>query len=276
MAILLALGSGLIIGVADIFGSLAGRAGRVLAPSMWMLLFGAPGLMVLGVVLDGDLIARDMAIGAVAGLASALALLLLYTGYSRTSIGIVAPTVAVVSAAVPVSVGIIVDGAPSTIAVIGIIVGLAAIVLIGWAPDPTTADKNRLAVVLGIGSGIGFGVMAVLLGFTSQDAGVWPALATRLIAAATLAVGGLVMKRPHLPYANTWKFIVPAAVLASVGIALFTLSAQRDVTIAGLLVQSAFAVTIIGGVILYGERSSVSQRVGFVAGAAALIFISVG
>ena len=264
------------IGVADIFGSLAGRAGRVLAPSMWMLLFGAPGLMVLGVVLDGDLIARDMAIGAVAGLASALALLLLYTGYSRTSIGIVAPTVAVVSAAVPVSVGIIVDGAPSTIAVIGIIVGLAAIVLIGWAPDPTTADKNRLAVVLGIGSGIGFGVMAVLLGFTSQDAGVWPALATRLIAAATLAVGGLVMKRPHLPYANTWKFIVPGAVLASVGIALFTLSAQRDVTLAGLLVQSAFAVTIVGGVILYGERSSVSQRVGFVAGAAALVFISVG
>ena len=89
-----------------------------------------------------------------------------------------------------------------------------------------------MAVALGVGSGIGFGVMAVLLGFTSEESGVWPALATRLIAAGTLAVGGLAMKRPHLPHAHTWKFIVPAAVLASVGIALFTLSAQRDVTIA--------------------------------------------
>jgi len=264
------------IGVADIFGSLAGRAGRVLAPSMWMLLFGVPGLIVLGLLVDGDVIARDMSIGAVAGLASALALLLLYTGYSRTSIGIVAPTVAVVSAAVPVTVGIIVDGAPSAIVVIGIFVGLAAIVLIGWAPDAKAAGNTRLAVALGAGSGIGFGVMAVLLGFTSEDAGVWPALATRVIAAATLAVGGLVLRRPHLPYAYTWKYIVPGAVLASIGIGLFTLSAQRDVTIAGLLVQSAFAVTIIGGVILYGERSSVSQRLGFVAGAVALVFISLG
>ena len=111
-------------------------------------------------------------------------------------------------------------------------------------------------MVLGVGSGLGFGVMAVLLGFTSEDAGVWPALATRVVAAATLAVGGLAMKRQHLPHAHTWKYIVPAAALASVGIALFTLSAQRDVTIAGLLVQTAFAVTIIGGVILYKEKSS--------------------
>ena len=275
MAVLFALGSAVTIGIADIFGSLAGKPGRVLAPSLWILLIGAPGLIALGFLIDGDIIAVDMGYGSLAGFASASALLLLYTGYSRTSIGVVAPTTAVVGAAVPVGAGFVIDGAPSTLVVIGLGFGFAAILLIGWSPD---GDKSstRLALMLGVGSGIGFGIMAVCLGSTSEDSGVWPALATRAVAATTLAIGGTLMSRPRMPFAHTWKYIVPAAVLASIGVAMFTLAAQLDVTVAGLLVQGAFAVTVVGGVLLYGERSSVMQRVGFGVGAVSLLFVSLG
>jgi EamA domain-containing membrane protein RarD len=60
------------------------------------------------------------------------------------------------------------------------------------------------------------------------------------------------------------------------GILMFTLAAQQNLTISGLLLQMAYGVSALLAILFLGERSTTTQRFGFVAAATAIVLVSVG
>ena len=89
---------------------------------------------------------------------------------------VVAPITAVVSAVVPVTVGVAIGERPSAWALVGVVLALAAVALVsgmlGVADRPTAPIIAAVAVV----AGVGFGLLFVFLDRTSDESGLWPIL----------------------------------------------------------------------------------------------------
>lgn len=272
----LGLASALLIGLADLFGSLGGRRGRVLAVTFWVFIVGVVAVIPAAILVPGDPTGRDLALGGAAGVAGGIGLLTLYAGYARTTIGIVGPIAAVLGAALPVAVGMV-EQRPGVGAIIGIVIGLASIALIGLSPRiDGGASSGRTAAGFGIGAGVAFGFMATIVGLTDTAAGMWPIIPMRLASAATMVALAALGRRSLVPVRESWRFIPGAAVLSAIGIGLFALAAQRDLIIGGLLLQMAYGVTAVLAIVFLGERASRTQQVGFVGAVASIVLLTIG
>ncbi len=140
---------------------------------------------------------RDATVGALAGVAMMLGLIQLYRGYAEARMGIVAPSSAVLAAAVPVLVDLARGVRPGTLATVGVLVGLAAIALTGYVPGG--GGSVRLGVIFGAGSGLGFGAAFTIMGEASAAAGLTPIVTQRAAGVVMLSMLGLVMRRPTAP-----------------------------------------------------------------------------
>lgn len=276
MVIALALGAAVSIGIGDFFGTLAARRGRVLAATLWVMLTSSVPIAIVAIWLGGTPAPSDYFYGAIAGLGGGVGLLTLYAGYARTTIGIVGPITAVVSVVLPVVVGVGIGDPVGGLASLGIFVGIVAVALIGWRPDTGGRHDPRTAIVYGIGAGVGFGLMATMLGVTNEAAGLLPVIPTRIV--SSLLLVGLALSRglPLTPDRTSWRFIPGATIGSAGGILLFTAAAQRNLTISGLLLQMAYGVSALLAIMFLAERSTVTQRIGFVAATAAIALISLG
>jgi drug/metabolite transporter (DMT)-like permease len=278
MTVLLAGLAALSIGTSDVFGAVAVRKGRLWATVMWI--FGISGVVmaVVASLAGGEPTTGDLALGGLAGVASGLALLALYRGYELSELGIVGPTAGIVGAIVPVAVGFALDGAPSLLVVFGMLLGLAAVGLIGWSPSRPDLDTTarKLGVLFGIAAGMSFGIMALGLGLLTDDAGMWPAVVTRISSSSTVLVIAIALHRPLTPAKGTLPNIAIAGAAAAFGIMFYVLAAQRDLAVAGLLIQMGYAVSVVSAVVLFGERSLPTQRLGFAIAAASVALITLG
>jgi len=275
--IFLGLGAALLIGFADLFGSRAGRMGRVLAVTFWVFVTGIVAIVAGAVVVGGSPSTRDLMLGSVAGVAGGVGLLILYAGYAKTTIGIVGPVAAVLSAVLPVAVGTLTNR-PSGRIIAGVLVGLVAIGLIGIArpTEAETGSSARRAALYGLGAGIVFGVMATIIGATDANAGMWPIVPMRVASALTLAAIAAVTRQPLLPDRASWRLIPAAGTLSAIGVGLFAMAAQRNLTVAGLLLQMAYGVTAVLAILFLGESATRTQKLGFVGAVISLILVTLG
>ena len=187
-------------------------------------------------------------------------------------------------AIVPVVVGFLSAGAPAVAVQIGMAVGLVAIALIAWSPtdrlttglEASRSSRRRAGVFFGALAGASYGLMGVSLGLTDEDAGMWPAVATRIFATVFLFVLASALGRPRIPVPGLGPIIVSSAVFATASIVLFTVAARIDLAVAGLLIQLGYAVSIIAAIFLFGERWLRTQMLGFAAAAVAVALISIG
>lgn len=202
---LLAAGS---FGVGDFLGGVATRRGP--GDPIPVVAYGhVAGLalaLILLAVFPGDVWSIDLWIGAGAGIVGAVGLAFLYRGLAKGRMGLVAPLTAVLAAAIPATWGLTRGERPSTLAAIGVVVGLVAIPLISWEGPSldVVGEPERGALppgfVDGVLAGLGFGCFFILIDFASDASGAVPLVGARLvtvplfvgIAAVTgrLAVGG--------------------------------------------------------------------------------------
>lgn len=99
---------------------------------------------------------------------------------------------------------------------------------------------------------------------------------TRILSALALVAIAGAARLPLMPVRPSWKFIPGATICSAGGIAMFVLAAQRNLTIAGLLLQMAYAVSALLAILIFHERPTRWQRIGFAASITALILIGVG
>jgi drug/metabolite transporter (DMT)-like permease len=220
LPLLLALGSALTWGAGDFFGGLATREAKAVGTTFVSQFVGLCALIVVCLLgAGGAFVGRDLAWGTAAGLSAVVGLGLFYEAMGRGAFGPVASITSVVSASVPIVVGLMFGERPPIIVLAGVLVAVVAIFLIaGERADPSERRDNKRtwqsANACAVGAGLFFGGYFVLLSRTSSTSGLWPLVAGRGAAALALAMTMVVLGARD-PKTN-WGPSLPALKLAAV------------------------------------------------------------
>lgn len=191
MAIVLALGAAAFYGSADFMGGLASRRSSALTAAFGAQVAGLvvllAGLSLLGPATVGR---GDLLFGALAGMFGGVGLTVIYRALAEGPMSVVAPTSALSAASVPVLAGLVLGERPGALALLGIFVAFAAVLLITWErTEPGVArSASRSAVLSALAGGAMFGLFFVALHRAGDAAGLWPLLAARAASIPFLAL----------------------------------------------------------------------------------------
>jgi drug/metabolite transporter (DMT)-like permease len=275
---LLALAAALFYGAGDFTGGLATRRAATLPV---VLLSQLSGLVLLAALLPvlpaASPSGPDFLWGAVAGVTGGIGVALLYRALAIGRMAVVAPTTAVCAVALPVMVSVALGERPGIVAAVGIVVGLAAIVLVSQetAPAEAPAAGGRLPPGVGIAliSGVAIGCFFLALARSSPDAGMWPILAAR--ATSVLLFGAAVAaRRESVRLPGVLGLTLLCGALDMLANALYLLASRVGplsvmVTLASLYPAST---VLLARVILH-ERLNSRQIAGVACALAAILLI---
>jgi drug/metabolite transporter (DMT)-like permease len=285
VAAVLALLSAVTYGTADFIGGLTSRrlppAAVVHRSSIVALVVNIAALFFVG----GVFTARDIVIGTFGGAAGGIGVLLLYRGLAVASMSVVAPITAVLSGIVPVGAGLLSGERPSSIVWCGIVVGLVSVACI--AREEEVGDEARGPTPIGVlvtaaGAGLGFGLFFVAFDATSDDAGLWPALAGKAATVVMFTGVALVARSARPARGEAWTrsslaLLAAAGVFEATANSLFLLATQRgQLTIVAVLGALYPAATIILAGIVLHERLTRLQLGGVGLAGTAIVLITAG
>lgn len=272
MGVVLALLAAAAWGTGDYSGGLAMRR---LQQWQVLLLSAGSGAVALAVcvALTGERAAPGPWIlwALVAGAGVALGVTTLYASIARGDVTTVAPTAAVVTAAVPVAYGVVAHGMPSAATLLGFLTAGVGIWLV--AQSGGGAHGNARAARDGVVAGCGFGSFLVLIGFASAGGVYLPVLVGR----AGVVLGALVLMRragQPVPPVRGHGAALLAGVLDATGNALYVVAQQHArLDVAAVLASLYPVATVALAWWRDGERLSRLQWVGAALCLAAVILI---
>jgi drug/metabolite transporter (DMT)-like permease len=292
----LALLSAAAWGAGDFLGGLITRAANVLVALLLVQGFGTLFTLVAVPVAGEPTPALGPMVWAGAGgIGGLVGLAGLYLALSRGTMGLVAPATALIAAALPAGIGLLRGDAAGPVLLVGMLVGLAAVVLISMpeqsaAPplDPSTSPSAPR-------SGLGDWALIVVagLGFASfylgldrahgEGGGVWwSLLAVRVAAlAVALAVTAVLVAVHRAPSLAVSGSVLPMALLAALGDSggnlLYILArAETSLSIAVVLVSLYPVSTAILARLVLHERLSRLRLAGVALAVLAVALISLG
>ncbi len=278
MAILFGLLAAVLYGAADFCGGVAARRSPVFAVT---ILSQLAGLLVLFVILGlthWHLTPRDVVFGALSGICAGGGLALFYHALAIGRMGVVSPITAVLAAAVPVLGSLVRGEHLHATQGVGIIVALAAVVLISASFEESSTGTREIAtegVREALIAGLVIGGFILFLSETSRGSGLAVLLPARIVSVLVLLVtaaafrGRLKTPTPGLP------LIGLCGVLDMSANAFFVLSARAgEVSIAAVLTGLYPASTVLLAWLLLRERLQRVQRWGVVLALAGVALIA--
>jgi drug/metabolite transporter (DMT)-like permease len=235
------------------------------------------GLLVLGLalVLAAPLPSpATIGLAVVSGLGGAGAILVFYHALAVGRMSVVAPTAAVLGAAIPVVVGFVLSGPPSGLVVSGIALGLAAIVLVSRVPD---VGGRSSGLEWAIGAGALIGVLNVLVSRFPSGQVLWPLAVFRGTATLAVVVFVLLGRRPWRVPGPALPLAIAVGVADIAGNACYIAATQTGRLDVAAIVSSLFpVVTVLLAVAVLHERVTRSHAAGIAAAAAAVALIAAG
>lgn len=257
MSVPFALPSALAYGVADFAGGLATRRAPVVPVTAGAQAVGMLALLPAMMLLPGRPSAGALGFGALAGVAGAGGLLLYLKGLAVGPMGVVAPLSAVVGAGLPLLVGLVRGERPGPATVLGLAVALAAIALATTGTRDTVAVRG---VLLGLGSGVGFGLFFVGLDATPTGSGVWPLLAGRVVSVSLLVALYLATRTRGGGLSGVGRLVVVSGVFDALANVLFLLATRAgDLGVSAVLVSLYPVVVVLLARVVLHERLTGTQ-----------------
>lgn len=272
----LALAAATSAGVADFLAARVARRLPAKVVAAWVQTLGLV-LIVAAFVLSGG--GRpsgfDVVASIFAGLSIAIGIGALYRCLAIGPIGVTAPVAAVAGAAVPVLAGAALGDVLSGVQYLGLLLGLLAVALMAYAPDPAPRTAQSLGgVAIALLAGLGIGGFEILLNATSPDAGQWPVVISRGVAAAGLWIA-VAAARTNNPVARSeWSLLVPCGLLDGAAmVALLLALRSGELSIVAVLTAFYPAATIALASAIDHETLLPTQWAGMLAAAAAIALI---
>ncbi|MEM9203675.1 MAG: DMT family transporter [Actinomycetota bacterium] len=215
----------LFIGLSDLF--LVKTTGRSHTITVTILAFAtAAATSVVGIVLlDGDPIGRDLLIGVGAGIFMGLGLVTYFQGLTLSSVGIVAPLIALQVALWPLGYDVLDGARPSGVVWVGVAVSIASLLLTTISPE--LGDRVGSGVRWGLLSGTAYGIGTLLSGLTSEDSGMWSVLANRLSSLMLAVVMALVMGLPLVVPKRSLPVGIIGGIFGGLALLSFVYGTQR-------------------------------------------------
>jgi drug/metabolite transporter (DMT)-like permease len=261
-------------GVADFSGGVASRRASSLAVVFFSTVLG--GVFVFAAaVARGELSvpAADLPWAFLAGLTGSTALVFFYRGLATGPMGVVAPIAGVLGAAIPVVVGVVLQGLPTTDQIAGIALALCSVVLV--TASTHRAGTGWQGAGMAIAAGIGFGLFFVFLGQVHGGGPFAPLVIVRTV--ASLLIGAMVVAtrtRWRLPRAA----LIPATISGALdmgGNLFYLLAAQQGrLDVAAVLASLYPVVTVLLAAALLREHVGRLQAMGIAAAVAAIVLIA--
>lgn len=274
MAALFALSAAVAYGVGDFLGGVAARRVPAATVVLWSHLVGLAMLVTLAPVVGGQTSPRTLVVGAAAGVLGGGGVAIFYRALSVGAMSVVAPIAALLSAAVPVAAGLAAGERPTTAALGGIGLALAAVVMVSREPRSAGAPAfNGKALALAVTSGVMFGLFFVALDQAGDGAGLWPLVGARVASVslfAALAATGLARSGP--PRGATAAAIGCGVLDVTANVLYVVALGQGLLSVVSALTALYPASTVLLARYVLGERLSALQRTGLgVAGVAAVL-----
>ncbi|MFE2204545.1 EamA family transporter [Streptomyces rubiginosohelvolus] len=261
-ALLLALGSSLAYGCADFLGGLGARKAHVLRTVMIAAPASLTVELLLWPVLGASFAPATLAWGAASGVASAAAFALLYKTLAIGPMNVLSPVTALVSAMLPVGVGLVQGEHLGPAGLVGLPLALAAVVLVSAGHGAKAAHPSRTALLLAFGAGAAIALQLVFLHQAPAD-GVGPLIIGRAVSSAvTLTAAGLMFRRLGTEK-PAYGISAAAGVLDSVANLLFLLAARSgDLAVVAVITALYPAGTVLLARSVLSERIHRGQLIG--------------
>ncbi len=256
-----AIGASFGFGVGDFFGGRASSKIPVVHVLVISELFGALMFWLLAqYTQEADLPTNLVGLAVLTGVTGAVGLAALYNGIARGHTAVTAPVAAALSAIIPVCYGITTTGFPSTMAIIGMTVGIVAIVLNSLSGKTT----GYQGLWQGLAAGVTFGIFLILLKFLGGN-GVFAPLAVMRAGALVVTIPWLLIRRGGIPSAAGVGLAMAAGAFDLSANAAYMISTQLGrLDIASVLASLYPAVTVLLAFFVNREPINTLQRVGLV------------
>ena len=273
--ILLSVASALAYGTADFLGGAASRKANVFR----VVAISAPASLVVEALILPILGARwtagSIGWGALSGIASAFAFALLYHALSIGPMVIMAPITAIVSAALPVAVGLA-EGEHLTAAEIaGLPVAVCAIMLVTVKRSVVVASVRPWAVGVACLAGAAIATQLITLDQAPHNSGVAPLIIGRGVSTLVVLGAALTFRRridsgrPPIAVASA------AGCLDSLANLFFLLAARSGLlSISAVIVALYPAATIVLARVVLRESISRTQWLGLATAAAGVALLA--
>jgi drug/metabolite transporter (DMT)-like permease len=278
ITVIVGLASALVYGAADFLG---GTASRRISAVRVTVIAAATGLVTLLIALPfvgGTWSTDAVLLGALSGVTGAVAIGLLYACLAIGPMSILSPLTAVVSAIVPLSIGLAAGERLQPIGYVALVLALVAVVLVGFVPEKGAVRPGLAGLLMAIGSGVAIGAFLVIIDRTPDDSGLVPLVLNRAVSGAVLfaAVGvlALVARSRGTRDARGWRAGLPLALLCGVVDAAANTGLLLGLRLGELSVMAVLtalypAGTIILAAVVLKERIAPVQIVGLVLAVAA-------
>jgi drug/metabolite transporter (DMT)-like permease len=267
------LASAISWGAGDFCGGVASRRAGSLQVVVGAHLVGAIGFLALALV-TGEAappLTSLLWCGA-AGFAGAVGLLALYRALAVGRMGLAAPVSGVLSAAVPVVAGLVLDAPPRAVQFAGFALALAGVWLVARTDD---LHVDVRALGLPVVAGLGFGLFIVIIGRASGGAVFWPLVASRVASLALLTSIGIATRQPIRPAPRDWGIVSLAGAFDAGGNAFLVVASHVGrLDVAAVLSSLYPAGTVLLAWSLLRERITRDQLMGLAAALVAIVLIT--
>lgn len=281
MSLLFGLFTALGFGAGDFFGGLATKKISAMAVSFYSQLTATVLIGFIALFLGGNPTLWGLLWGLAAGVAVGLGVIKYYHALSAGSMGITATVMGVFSALVPFVVGLMIGERPSWIAITGVSVVIAALVLVTSREAGNSHAINRGEKILGlfdgIISGICFGFSFVFVGFATTVNPLWPVFATAVGSLPPILIVQMIRTGRWPSIGSSWKVTVLAGACQGLGFVAFGLAVLDGlisiVSVAGALSPIPTALMALA---VLGERLSQKQLVGIAVALVGVVLLVAG
>jgi drug/metabolite transporter (DMT)-like permease len=271
--ILLALLACAGFGVSDYLQGMAARKTSSIPVMVVAQNTGLLAIVIATPALGGSPSPNDLIYGGFLGILLLAGIALLIFSFRHGPITIASTIIGVIGVALPAAYGILEGEHPGGMTYTGLVMALAAILLIELGKGAGTGI-TPVAFMAAVGSGLAFGGFAIVMSKVGSDAGLWPLLVAYLVRSLLLGIAILFLRPQRLMESCRTVFMEAglAGVMVTLASAAFLLSLQNGgpLVLVNTISQEAPIVTVTLAVVLLKERLSAVQRIGLCAGLVSL------
>jgi drug/metabolite transporter (DMT)-like permease len=195
-------------------------------------------------------------------------------------ISVVSPLTAMLTAAVPVGVGVALGDRPGLVAAVGIGLAMVAVVLVSRQATDEDVTPHRFTTTvaaLTIGSGLAFGLNFALIHQAPVESRLWPLLFARLSASILVIVVAAASGNLRVPSGKPLRLALTLPVLdAGANVAMLLPLHASLLSLTGVLISLYPAATVVLAMMVLRERVTRWQTLGMVLAGASVAMIATG
>jgi drug/metabolite transporter (DMT)-like permease len=273
--VVLGLASAVAFGSGDFGGGWTSRRAPVLGVSLVVQVVGLAAMTAAALLTREPLPEPGpAALASVGGVVGVVGIVCLYHGLAVGRMGVVAPVTGVLAALIPVTGGILIEGVPSELTLVGIALAIVAVVLVSRVSDASSGPSGlRFALV----AGIGIGLFSVFVAQVSDGHAFGPLAIIRLVEAALIGVVVLVTGGAWRPERRFVPAMAGVGVLDMAGNGFFILAVQGGALAVAAVLSSLYPVmTVILATVFLRERVTRTHAVGIALAVGAIACIAAG